>query len=132
MLKLLLSLMLATLLLGTASAQEMGTAMIAYDEGNAPRLVTANQSAGSVTLLERDSGKRLKEAQLGGDLRQLARADDGTLLVSDYRGDRLLLLDDDLDLTRRSPLAIDLRGHLRSQAAVVLGHAVRISSPAGL
>ncbi|HAU4962733.1 TPA: hypothetical protein F3L02_14905, partial [Aeromonas hydrophila] len=77
--------------------------MIAYDEGSAPRLVTANQSAGSVTLLERDSGKRLKEVQLGGDLRQLARADDGTLLVSDYRGDRLLLLDDDLDLDKTIP-----------------------------
>ena len=97
MLKLLLSLMLAALLLGTASAREMGAAMIAYDEGSAPRLVTANQSAGSVTLLERDSGKRLKEAQLRGDLRQLARADDGTLLVTDYSGDRLLLLDDDLE-----------------------------------
>ena len=42
MLKLLLSLMLAALLLGTASAREMGAAMIAYDEGSAPRLVTAN------------------------------------------------------------------------------------------
>ncbi|HDZ8914442.1 TPA: hypothetical protein RUX44_002792 [Aeromonas hydrophila] len=103
MLKLLLSLMLAALLQGTASAQEMGTAMIAYDEGSAPRLVTANQNAGSVTLLERDSGKRLKEAQLGGDLRQLARADDGTLLVTDYSGDRLLLLDDDLDLEKVIP-----------------------------
>ncbi|WP_421196948.1 YncE family protein [Aeromonas enteropelogenes] len=108
MLKLLLSslflALLSTILLpGTASAQEMGTAMIAYDEGNAPRLVTANQSAGSVTLLERDSGKRLKEAQLGGDLRQLARADDGTLLVTDYSGDRVLLLDDDLDLAKAIP-----------------------------
>ncbi len=46
--------------------------------GSTSRLVTANQSAGSVTLLERDSGKRRKEVQLGGDLRQLARADDGT------------------------------------------------------
>ena len=73
MLKLLLSLMLAALLLGTASAREMGAAMIAYDEGSAPRLVTANQSAGSVTLLERGTGKRLNEVQLGGDLRQLAR-----------------------------------------------------------
>ena len=100
MLKLLLSLMLAALLLGTASAREMGAAMIAYDEGSAPRLVTANQSAGSITLLERDSGKRLKEAQLGGDLRQLARADDGTLLVTDYSGDRLLLLDDELELEK--------------------------------
>ena len=101
MLKLLLSLMFAALLPGTASAQEMGTAMIAYDEDDAPRLLVANQGAGSVTLLERKCGKRLNEVQLGGDLRQLARADDGTLLVTDYRGDRLLLLDDDLDLSIR-------------------------------
>lgn len=40
--------------------------MVAYDEGDAPRLLVANQSAGSVTLLERESGKRLNEAQLGG------------------------------------------------------------------
>ncbi|MGL4915446.1 MAG: hypothetical protein ACRC5D_04220, partial [Aeromonas allosaccharophila] len=66
-----------------AFAQQMGAGMLAYEAGNAPRLVTANLSAGSVTLLERDSGKRLKEVQLGGDLRQLARADDGTLLVTD-------------------------------------------------
>jgi len=39
MLKLLLSLMLATLLLGTASAQEMGAAMIAYDEGTCQELL---------------------------------------------------------------------------------------------
>ena len=105
MLKLLLSLMFAALLLASplASAQEMGTAMIAYDEGSAPRLVTANQSAGSVTLLERGSGKGIKEVQLGGDLRQLARSDDGTLLVTDYYGDRLLLLDDDLDLEKVIP-----------------------------
>ncbi|MBP6792866.1 MAG: hypothetical protein KA130_15255, partial [Aeromonas sp.] len=103
MLKLLLSLMLAALLLGTASAREMGAAMIAYDEGSAPRLVTANQSAGSVTLLERGTGKRLNEVQLGGDLRQLARADNGPLLVTDYRGDRLLLLDDELELEKVIP-----------------------------
>ncbi|MGL5200591.1 MAG: YncE family protein, partial [Aeromonas veronii] len=81
----------------------MGAGMIAYEEGSAPRLVTANLSAGSVTLLERDSGKRLKEVQLGGDLRQLDRADDGTLLVTDYSDDRLLLLDDDLDLEKAIP-----------------------------
>ena len=105
-----LSPLLALLLLLTspfALAQQMGTGMLAYEEGQSPRLVTANLSAGSVTLLERDSGKRLKEVPLGGDLRQLARADDGTLLVTDYSGDRLLLLDDDLDLERRSPPAID-------------------------
>ena len=86
-----------------AFSQQMGAGMLAYEEGSTPRLVTANQSAGSVTLLERDSGKRMKEVQLGGDLRQLARADDGTLLVTDYSGDRLLLLDDDLDLERAIP-----------------------------
>ncbi|HDZ8837164.1 TPA: hypothetical protein RUW99_000774 [Aeromonas veronii] len=86
-----------------ALAQQMGAGMTAYEEGQSPRLVTANLSAGSVTLLERDSGKRLKEVPLGGDLRQLARADDGTLLVTDYSGDRLLLLDDDLDLEKAIP-----------------------------
>ena len=39
----------------------------------------------------------------GGDLRQLARADDGTLLVTDYSGDRLLLLDDELELEKAIP-----------------------------
>ena len=101
-----LSPLLALLLLLTspfAFAQQMSSGMLAYEEGSAPRLVTANLSAGSVTLLERDSGKRLKEVQLGGDLRQLARADGGTLLVTDYSGDRLLLLDDDLDLEKTIP-----------------------------
>ena len=48
MLKLLFSCLLAlSMLLGStlASAQEMGTAMVAYDEGDAPRLLVANQSA---------------------------------------------------------------------------------------
>ena len=103
MLKLLFSLMFAVLLVGTASAQEMGSAMIAYDEGQAPRLLVANLGAGSVTLLERDTGKRLKHARFGGDLRQLARAEGGTLLVTDYSGDRLLLLDEDLDLKKVIP-----------------------------
>ncbi|WP_429083379.1 YncE family protein [Aeromonas bivalvium] len=103
MLKWLLSLMLAALLLGTASAREMGAAMLPYGEGDTPRLLVANQGAGSVTLLERQSGKRLKEVQLGGDLRQLARSDDGTLLVTDYSGDRLLLLDEDLKLEKAIP-----------------------------
>ena len=131
MLKLLLSLMLATLLLGTASAQEMGAAMIAYDEGNAPRLVTANQSAGSVTLLERDSGKRIKEVQLGICANWPAQATALCwspttaaiacccwMMISSWQ--------------RRSPPAIALRGHLRSQAAVVLGQPVRGRPTAGL
>jgi hypothetical protein len=59
-----------------------------------------------VTLLERGSGKRLNEVQLGGDLRQLARADDGTLLVTDYSGDRLLLWMMISSWKRRSPPAI--------------------------
>lgn len=108
MLKLLLSslfsALLATILLsGNASAQEMGAAMIAYNEEKAPRLLVANQGAGSVTLLERESGKHLKEARFGGDLRQLARAEGGNLLVTDYSGDRLLLLDEDLDLEKAIP-----------------------------
>lgn len=104
MLKLLLSCLLIGLsLLGSAQAQQMGSALIPYEDAKAPRLVTANQSTGSVTLLERGSGERLKEAVLGGDLRQLARADDGTLLVTDYSGDRLLLLDNDLDVKKVIP-----------------------------
>lgn len=104
MLKLLLSCLLIVLsLLGSVQAQQMGSALIPYEDGRAPRLVTANQSAGSVTLLARDSGERLKEARFGGDLRQLARADDDTLLVTDYSGDRLLLLDDDLDVKKVIP-----------------------------
>ena len=99
------SLLLACLLLGMtqAQAQQMGSALQAYDEGKAPRLVTANQGGGSVTLIARDSGERLKEARFGGDLRQLARSDDGTLLVTDYSGDRLLLLGEDLDLKKAIP-----------------------------
>ena len=123
MLKLLLSLMLAALLPGTASAQEMGTAMIAYDEDDAPP--AGHRQPGTLArspLLERDSGKRLNEVQLG-DLRQLARADDGTLLVTDYRGDRLLLLDDDLDLERRSPPAIDPMASSSTPSGAGLGHA---------
>ncbi|UBO72545.1 YncE family protein [Aeromonas rivuli] len=106
MLKLLLiGLFTCLLLLGApqAQAQQMGSALAAYEEGNAPRLVTANQSGGSITLLARGSGERLKEVRFGGDLRQLARADNGNLLVTDYSGDRLLLLGEDLDLERAIP-----------------------------
>ncbi|MEG3026246.1 MAG: hypothetical protein RR836_09295, partial [Aeromonas sp.] len=99
------SLLLACLLLGMpqAHAQQMGSAIVAYEDAGAPRLVTANQSGGSVTLIARGSGERLKEARFSGDLRQLARSDDGTLLVTDYSGDRLLLLDDDLDVKKAIP-----------------------------
>ncbi|MGY3942391.1 NHL repeat-containing protein [Aeromonas tecta] len=103
MLKSLIScLILGLSLLGAplTQAQQMGSALQAFDQQGAPRLLSANQGTGSITLLARDSGERLKEASFGGDLRQLARADDGTLLVTDYSGDRLLLLDDDLDLKK--------------------------------
>ena len=106
MLKSLLSCLLAGLvLLGMplAHAQQMGSALIAYDDASSPRLLTANQGAGSVTLLARDSGERIEEAHLGGDLRQLARAPDGTLLVTDYSGDRLLLLGANLKLEKAIP-----------------------------
>ena len=106
MLKWLLSCLLAaTWLMGAsgAHAQQMGSALTAYEEGGGPRLVTANLSGGSVTLLARDSGERLEEVHFGGDLRQVARADNGNLLVTDYSGDRLLLLNEDLRLEKVIP-----------------------------
>ncbi len=56
-------------------------------------LFSANLDAGSVSRIDRNSGERLTERSLGGDLRRLALADSDRLLaVSDYTQGKLHIL----------------------------------------
>lgn len=93
--------LLLTLLTLSLHAQEMSSGLIIDKSGDA--LVSANLSAGSVSRVSKADGKPLAEVQLGGDLRQIAQGSDGNWLVSDYSGDRLLLLGADLTLKRAIP-----------------------------
>lgn len=93
--RMLLSL-LTLLFASSLCAQTMSAGLI----GDADTLYSANLAAGSVSRVAKADGRILAEAALGGDLRQLAQGRDGRLLVSDYSGDRLLLLGSDLTLKR--------------------------------
>lgn len=71
-------------------------------------LLSANFDGGSVSRIDRATGKRLTETPLGGDLRAIAEdAPDGILAVTDYTGEAVSFLNaTDLTLRRR----IDLVG----------------------
>ena len=63
---------------------------------NEASLLSANFDAGSVSLIDRQSGERQQELTLGRDIRRIALAADGSsprFLVSDYLGDELILVD---------------------------------------
>ncbi len=72
------------------------------------RIISANFDAGSVSLLERSTGKLLVERKLGKDIRRLAVAEEGSqprLLVSDYADHNLILLSlDTLKEIKRIPV----------------------------
>jgi DNA-binding beta-propeller fold protein YncE len=57
-------------------------------------IYSANFDAGSVSMIDKQSGKLLHEKTIGRDIRRLAlTADNKLLLASDYLGDKLVLLD---------------------------------------
>ena len=56
-------------------------------------IYSANFDAGSVSIIDKQTGKLLQEKTLGRDIRRLALSSDGELLLaSDYLGDKLTLL----------------------------------------
>ncbi|MCW9035132.1 MAG: hypothetical protein OQJ97_12995 [Rhodospirillales bacterium] len=57
-------------------------------------LYSANFDTGTVSLIERESGKRLAEIQVGGELRRIALDEKKNLLaVTDYTGGRVVFID---------------------------------------
>jgi len=81
---------------GAVAAEKVGTRESAslILTGDGSTFYSANFDAGSVSRLSADTGERLGELRLGGDLRRLAlSADERTLAVSDYRSEQLLLVD---------------------------------------
>ena len=57
-------------------------------------IISANFDAGSVSIIDRQSGKILKEQIIGKDIRRLALAEKAkVILVSDYLADQAILLD---------------------------------------
>ncbi|MCP5077123.1 MAG: hypothetical protein GY951_03590, partial [Psychromonas sp.] len=57
-------------------------------------IYSANFDAGSVSIIDKRSGKLLSENSIGRDIRRIAlSADNKLLLASDYLGDKLILLD---------------------------------------
>ena len=56
-------------------------------------IYSANFDAGSVSIIERETGRRIKQRMIGRDIRRLALSFDGKrILASDYLGDKLVLL----------------------------------------
>ena len=91
-LKWLAALALALLALAGAAfaANESGSLVPGDDDGT---LFSANFDAGTVAVIDRDTGDRLAEIRVGGDLRRLALGPDGILAVTDYSGGRVVFVD---------------------------------------
>lgn len=56
-------------------------------------LLSANFDAGTLSTIDRATGRRLDEIEIGGDLRRLAPGKDGLVAVTDYAGGRVVLAD---------------------------------------
>lgn len=98
--------LLAGLGAGKAFAVETSRSLLPSPDGQ--RLYSANFDVGSVSVIDRASGQRLHERNVGGELQRLALDPaTGTLAVTDTTGGRLLLLDVD---TLAEKVATDLPG----------------------
>ena len=87
----LLSLCLAVVMQPAQAAIKSSSLLWSADKS---RMYSSNFDAGSVSIIDRKDGSIIKEAVVGEDIRRLAfNADQSRLLVSDYLGDKFLLLD---------------------------------------
>lgn len=101
-----------------AAAQESRSLLL---EAGGATLLSANFDAGSVSRIERATGRRLAEATLGGDITSVAvDGPDGVVAATDYSGDKVSLLAG-ADLSPRRTVALsgrpagvvyDARNHL--------------------
>ncbi len=91
-LKWVLALVLALVVLaGAAFAATSSGSLVAGDQGR--KLFSANFEAGSLSWIDRQSGERLGEIRIGGDIRRVATGPDGLLAATDYTGGRLVFAD---------------------------------------
>ncbi|TPW32797.1 hypothetical protein [Pararhizobium mangrovi] len=75
-----------------ASSAVESTSLLLEAGGNT--LLSANFDGGSVSRVDRRTGKRVAEAAIGGDITALTvDADDGLVAASDFTGNRVVLLD---------------------------------------
>jgi len=71
------------------------------------QIYSANFDAGSVSMIDRDTGKIMHERRIGRDIRRIALTDglEPKLLASDYLGDSLVLLEaGNLEIIKRIPV----------------------------
>ncbi len=89
-----------------ANGAESSGSLILGKDGKV--LYSANFQAGSVSRIDRDSGKLLGEADLGGDLERVALSPQGVLAVTDALGGWVYLLDADT-LKTKEKIKVDGR-----------------------
>jgi len=72
---------------------------------NKTQIISANFDAGSISLIQRDTGEITVERKVGRDIRRIALSDNTSkpkLLASDYLGEQLILLDaNSLEIIRK-------------------------------
>lgn len=69
------------------------------------QIFSANFDAGSVSIIDADSGLLVKERTIGRDIRRLALSTNQLLMATDYLNDQLVLLDaDTLDVRKTIPV----------------------------
>ena len=73
---------------GAAYAANESGSLVSGDRGQ--KLFSANFDAGSISWIDRNTGKRLGEIQIGGDVRRVALGENGNLAVTDYTGGRVV------------------------------------------
>jgi DNA-binding beta-propeller fold protein YncE len=89
-------LILVCILSASPTVAAVNSSSILFDQTKT-RIYSANFDAGSVSIIDAASGKILKEATIGRDIRRLALSDGEKplLLVSDYLSEQLILMDAD-------------------------------------
>ena len=91
-LKWLLALGLALFALaGAALAASASGSLVASSDGS--KLFSANFSAGALSWIDRRTGERLGEIEIGGDVRRLALGRGGLVAVTDYSAGRVVFAD---------------------------------------
>lgn len=75
-------------LAGAAYAASESGSLVSGDRGQ--KLFSANFDAGSISWIDRNTGERLGEIQIGGDVRRVALGKNGDLAVTDYTGGRIV------------------------------------------
>ncbi|MCP9484092.1 hypothetical protein NNA36_19190 [Shimia sp. CNT1-13L.2] len=81
-------LLVLTMIVGAAYAQSESGSLIEGDNGT--KLFSANFNAGSVSWIDKATGARLGELQVGGDVRRVALGRNGDMAVTDYTGGRVV------------------------------------------